>query len=325
MATKSYGFAIGNLRARENTLLKSSDMSQLAGCKNVDDLTAALLDKGYGDRLRDHDVAHILESSRLNLWDYLEQTAPDFEVFTPFIIEYDFHNLKAVLKALIKNIDPAEYLLEPSVCPTNTIVEAIKDKKFEILPNYMQSAAERAYGILTSSGDAQLCDAVIDSACMKTQLELAEQKDYKCDLAADMIKQMVFYRNIKAALRCAKAQKDAAFLDETLIHTPFLGKTSLKNAVLGGVDKVLELLRSIGKSAAADAFESSATDFERFCDNAVTEVAKKARYVTLGSEPIIGYYWAREIEEKNIRIIYSAVKVGQAEEKTIGRLREAYV
>ena len=33
MPEKSVGFAIGNLRARENKLLRKNDMSQLVACK----------------------------------------------------------------------------------------------------------------------------------------------------------------------------------------------------------------------------------------------------------------------------------------------------
>ena len=48
MPVKSVGFAIGNLRARENRLLKQSDMSQLLSAKNTDELANMLRDKGIG-------------------------------------------------------------------------------------------------------------------------------------------------------------------------------------------------------------------------------------------------------------------------------------
>ena len=38
MAVKSVGFAIGNLRARENRLLKIGDLNQLAAAKSTDEL-----------------------------------------------------------------------------------------------------------------------------------------------------------------------------------------------------------------------------------------------------------------------------------------------
>ena len=53
-------------------------------------------------------------------------------------------------------------------------------------------------------------------------------------------------------------------------------------------------------------------------------VAKKARFITMGVEPVVGYMMARLYEVKNLRIVYSGIKTGQPQEKTLGRLRELY-
>ena len=48
MPEKSVGFAIGNLRARENRLLKKNDLSGFAAANNVTELARMLHDKGIG-------------------------------------------------------------------------------------------------------------------------------------------------------------------------------------------------------------------------------------------------------------------------------------
>ena len=48
MPEKSVGFAIGNLRARENRLLKKNDLSGFAAANNVTELARMLRDKGIG-------------------------------------------------------------------------------------------------------------------------------------------------------------------------------------------------------------------------------------------------------------------------------------
>ena len=50
MPEKSVGFAIGNLRARENRLLKKNDLSGFAAANNVTELARMLRDKGIGSR-----------------------------------------------------------------------------------------------------------------------------------------------------------------------------------------------------------------------------------------------------------------------------------
>ena len=127
-------------------------------------------------------------------------------------------------------------------------------------------------------------------------------------------------------MRSARAGKDAAFLQEILVDTPYLSAERLKNAALGGVDKILELLEKTGgvTMEAAAAFRQSPSEFERFCENRVMMTARRAKRITLGVEPLIGYYMARMAEIRNLRIIYSGIKTGQPQEVITERLRELY-
>lgn len=326
MPVKSYGFAIGNLRAKENRLLKNSDLIQLAGASSVEQLSSMLRDKGYTTDSLTADVPELLRVSASKLWEYLNEISPDDEIFRPFLLENDFHNLKAALKALVRNQKPDNYFLLPATVDTTVIKNAVLERKFEILPEFMQAAAEHACEILLSSGDSQLCDALLDKACMDTQLCLVNQKDYSCKLCREIINKTITFKNIKAALRCAKTKKSGAFIDQTLADTAFPSKSALKTAALNGEDEVLELLQSCGSElySAAQSYKKSPSCFERFCEDAVMEIAKKAKRVTFGFEPIIGYYMARTAEIKNIRIIYSGIKTGQQEEKITERLRALY-
>lgn len=326
MPVKSYGFAVGNLRARENTLLRQNDFAQLAALKSTDALAASLRDKGFGDRAANEDVPQLLKHSAEQLWNYLNEISPDEGIFLPFLLENDFHNLKAVLKALVRDTDADEYLLTPAPCDPAALENAVREKQFDLLPDYMCKAAPRAYDVLLAGGDPQLCDAVLDCACMNAQLALVTAKGFRCSLAREIIETSVLMNNIKVALRCARAQMSGAFLDEALADTSYPNKAALKAAALGGTEHLLELLEGCGgdRAAAAEAFKRSPADFERFADDAVMAKARKARLCTLGAEPVIGYYMARSAELKNLRIVYSGIKTGQPEEKIMGRLRALY-
>lgn len=326
MAEKSYGFAIGNLRARENTLLKASDMAQLAAVKTVDALTVALADKGIGERSGTGDVSQALAKSHEQLWCYLNEIAPDAAIFAPFIADNDFHNLKVVLKGIIKAVDYSRILLHPDNIPVESLQNAVREKRFDLLPDYMGDAALRAYEILTSTGDSQLSDGVLDAACMRAKLSFVNAKEFKSEFTAELIRKMVFFDNIKSAIRAAKAGKNAAFLDETLVDTGYIPAARVRQAALGGVDELLDVLPLAGKigEGAAAAYRISPSEFERYCDNCVMAAARGAKRITMGVEPVVGYMMARLYEMKNIRIIYSGVKTGQPQEKTLGKLRELY-
>jgi len=228
MPVKSYGFAIGNLAARENLLLKKSDLAQLCVAKDTDILADMLRDKGFGSRTAREDVPNLLKYENERLWQFLIEISPDDSLFAPFTIENDFHNLKTVLKGIIRNVSYKENLILPAGISAETLEIAVSEKRFDLLPDGMKTTAERAYEIFTTSGDVQLSDAVLDSACMQMQLNIVSQKSYKSSVARDIIEYTVFFNNIKTALRAAKAQKSGAFLDEALTDSKYISKKELK-------------------------------------------------------------------------------------------------
>ena len=325
MAEKSYGFAIGTLRARENYLLKKSDLSQLLSAENPEAFARLLKDKGVGDASSSGDALQLIKDHNKQLWQYLKDIAPDMTVFDPFIFENDFHNLKAVLKAVLKEKNFENLLIVPAGVDISKIEKAIKEKSFDILPKFMSGAAKKAYAALTQTGDAQFSDAIIDAACMTAQLE--KTKETKSDICFDIIKIIVFYGNIKVALRSARAGKNAEFLEKALTETDIIPKKELKNAALMGEDKVLELLSrlsSVSGDEAARQYEQAAWRLDKFADDLIMSKARRCRSITMGNEPLIAYMCARKAELQNLRIIYSAVKTGQSRSKTEERLRELY-
>lgn len=322
---KSVGFAVGNLRARENTLLKSSDMLLLAAAKNTDELAEMLRDKGIGDRGTHNDVPRLLREETEKLWKYLIETAPDISVFEPFIYENDFHNYKAVLKAFIRGVGYNELLILPALTDTKLLERSVKEKRFDILPYYMSKPAGDAYEALTAKADPQLADCIIDAGCMSAQLKKSDE--LKNSTVSEIVLNGVFYKNIKAALRAAKANKDAYFLEAALTETKVIPKKEMVAAALKGQEHLLKLLKSadlVGGADAAEHYRASAGSFEKYADDRIISIARKCKFKALGIEPLIGFMLARLAEIKDLRIIYSGVKTGIPREKTAERLRELY-
>ena len=321
---KSYGFAVGNLRARENTLLTKSDFATLMAAKDTEELSVLMGEKSGGsfDKMS---VPELLSKKQKALWEYITDIAPDMDIFAPFLYENDFHNLKAILKAVVANKDFDSLLATPSTVSPELIGTAVKEKKFEILPELLKETAIKAYDILTKSGDTQACDCVIDAACITARVKLANKTGNKTII--ELICIDAFYKNIKVALRSARAGKSPAFLDEVLSETGIVSVADLKAAAISGEEKVLELLsskREVGGNEAAECFKASPSSFEKFADDRVMLAAKKCKSVTIGVEPLIGYTVAYLTEIKNLRIIYSGIKTGQSSEQIEERLREVY-
>ncbi len=324
MAVKSVGFAIGNLRARENRLLKSGDLNQLSAAKSTDELAKMLTDRGIG-ATDTSDIPVLLSEETEKLWEYVTENAPDMSAFEPFLYENDFHNYKAVLKGVVRGREYESLLILPATVEISSLSRAVKEKRFDLLPEFMRSVAEEAYSVFTKTGDSQLADCIIDAGLMTAQIDKAKKIGNRVILK--LITVTVFYNNMKAALRAAKANKSAAFLNTVLTETGVVSKKAMVSAALSGEEKLLELLTGASElcgGEAAEAYRRSPAEFEKFADDRVINTAKQCKYITVGIEPIVGYMLARKAEITDLRIIYSGIKTGQPTEKTRERLRELY-
>ncbi len=323
MSLKSYGFAVGSLRARENLILKRNDFKSLLSSDNTEQLCQKLYDKGIGLGAESSEIPDMLKFETKKLWEYIGEIAPDMSYFLPFFYENDFHNLKATLKAVITGNSTDRLLITPASVDTKLIERAVKETVFDILPDFMADTAREAYEILSRSGDAQLCDGIIDARCMSCQLKTAEET--KNETIREIIRNTVFFNQIKIALRSAKANKTSEFLDLTLIESGVIPKKELKSASLIGEDKVLELLSGIDSvqgEKAAELYLKAPWMLEKFADELNLKKANECMRFTMGIEPIVGYMLIKLNEIKNLRIIWSGVKTGQDISYTEERLRD---
>ncbi len=323
MSLKSYGFAVGSLRARENLILKHNDFLSLLSTVSTEQLRQKLYDKGIGVAADTDEIPDMLRYETKKLWEYIEDIAPDMSYFLPFFYENDFHNLKAILKAVITGNSFEQLLITPSTVDIKLIVRAIKDTRFDILPEFLADTAKEAYELLNRTGDAQLSDGVIDARCMSCQLKTAVETQNEA--IREIIRNNVFFNQIKIALRSAKANKTSEFLDLTLIESGVIPKKELKSASLIGEDKVLELLSGIDSvqgEKAAELYLKAPWMLEKFADELNLKKANECMRFTMGIEPIVGYMLIKLNEIKNIRIIWSGVKTEQKPSYTEERLRE---
>ena len=261
----------------------------------------------------------MLRTETRALWQYLLGMAPDDACFAPFFYENDYHNLKTTLKGVVRGRNYRHLLIEPALVDPALLERAVKEGRFDLLPPYLRGG-EAARTALVENGDPQLADGILDAACLDAQREAAAAtKNAVIQRIADT---KVFFNTIKAAIRAAKAQKSAAFLDAILVDTDRLSKHDLIAAARAGEDAVLELLEKKGFAQAAERYRESPAAFEKYADDQVTAAARDCRFANSGIEPLLGYLMARLAELKTVRILYSGVKTGQPEQTVRERLRD---
>ncbi len=87
---------------------------------------------------------------------------------------------------------------------------------------------------------------------------------------------------------------------------------------------VLSLILSMS-AVAQQALKTSASAFERWCDNRLIETIRPQKMNSVSMGPIIAYYLARQNEIRTVRIILTAKANDFPEEAIRERVREMYV
>ena len=321
----SYAFAVGNVRAKEGNLLRKQDIEQLLAMKTVSDALSYVRDKGFADTDTPLSATDILKAEEQKLWEYVASISPDYSVFRPFIINNDCQNMKAVLKAAAAGRDFENLIVSPVTIPVSDIEKAVQTKEFGILPEFLRDAAKEAFDALIGIADPQLCDALLDAAFMKERLALADK--VRIPMLAELVKTSVFYANMKAAIRSARARKSAAFMEKCLIDTEEVSAKRLVSAASKDTDEVLTVLEGVSRyngKAAVEAFRQAPCEFEKFVDNLLMKTVMKAKYVAVGAEPLIAYLQAKLAEIQAVRIVVNGIQVGETSENTREMLRELY-
>ena len=319
----SYEYSIGSVRAREKHLLTRTDIEQLLACKSERELCDMLNDKGYGEG---GTVEAQLASHFETLWKYLRGTAPDFEIFAPFLIQNDAHNYKVILKGTLADRDYDAMLVQPSTVEVAVMRTAVEKRLPHLLPEWLSKFSDRAYEALAHTGDARLADAYIDRAVMLEMLRLGESSGSA--FLSEYCRNVVFYADIKTALRSARTGANREYLKRALIRVEGFRKEEVIAAAMKGFDALLDTLSKYSEydcRRAIEAFRESPSAFERWVDDRLTALCReRCKRVSEGAEPLLGYYLGNEIEKKVIHIITSGVRTKSDADTVRERLREIY-
>ena len=322
MSKTQYTYAVARIRALEVSLFSASVIDQLLACRDYDSCLRFLQEKGWGgDAAPDAD--RILAREEQKIWETVREMHVDLSVFNVLYYPNWFHNLKAAVKAVCTGRENGNIFYKETPVSGDEMMRIIKERDYRALPVNMQKAAEEAVETLLHSGDGQLCDIIIDRACMEAIREaghLAEDSVIK-----DYAEETVAITNIKIGIRAARTAKSLEFMKRAMTPCERINVDRLAQAALSGEDTFIEYLSGNGYSEAAEALKASLSAFERWCDNRIIEIIKPQKMNPFSVGPLVAYVIARENEIKTVRIILTCRQNGLSTEAIRERIREMYV
>lgn len=358
MDNSNYAYAVGRIRALENQLLKMADFERLLEVESAEAVLGELSDTDYGDhisRIKNiGDFEFILNEELKRVYRLTKEFSLDPEITDLFFLKNDLHNLKVLLKnKYFPTSGIEEYLIDLglfSLSDLKNMVEKNDYSKFGDLT--IQEAIEQAVKQFELTHEVELIDFVLDAAVY--ELSLRTVGKYKNAFLKKLFQLEIDAINLKTLVRFVITRKDKRYLKDVLIHGgdlpyEFFLKAIIENEKnvlqkmhqeryrniivyeenLGAKERRLPFLEKYEKILAegVNSWEENRNFFrlEKLIDDLLTTHLKKAKYISLGIEPIITYLLAKEMEVKNIHIIIVSKINNLPEEKIRQRLRETYV
>ncbi|MBR6940780.1 MAG: V-type ATPase subunit [Clostridia bacterium] len=321
MLQTDYTYAVARIRANETSLLTKSDIEQLVAADGYPAAVRLLTDRGWKEP-DENSVYDICETELAGAWNLITESIPDRNILDALVIGNDFANLKAAIKAGFYKAQAENYMTSPCLCDPETIIQAVREADFSLLPDYLAECADKAYHAYTEKQSGQLTEMIIDKACLSARQEYAAKSE--SPLLGKITDIICAVSDIKTARRCVTTGKTKEFALEALSGCGKIDGVRLADAAYAN-EKLAPVIAEAGLDEIAEYADSDFTALEMKCDNFITDMIKSSKYEVFGPDPVIAYYYAKIAEVKNVRIILSAKASGVPVDIISQRVREIYV
>jgi len=318
------------IKAMETGLLTRERMEQVLEARTNEEAVKLLQECGYPelDASSPEAMDAALSAAREATLSDLLDGAPDPRYIDIFKLKYDYHNIKAVLKAQAMNVSPDSMLMDMGRVRAAVLKEAVLTGRLDELPEGLAAAAEEAREVLDSTRDPQLSDIALDRRCYREMAAVAEETGSA--FLAGYVKIQIDAANLRALVRTLRMGKGGDFLRTALLEGGDISVDAVAAAGNAGASGLTELYGPTVLHAAAEAGAEALrggplTAFEKLCDDAVGDYLAGAQFVPFGEAPLLGYLAARETEYTNIRILLMGRGAGLSADVIRSRLRKSYV
>lgn len=315
------------VRALESRLLTQSDLARMIDAGTTEECLRILSDHGYPDLRPDMAaVERSLRESREELLEELSTILPDKAILDLFRIRYDYHNVKAALKALWTGVDGTRLLMGGGRLEPLSLYHTLQTGEDNDLPDLLLAAVREARETVGATGDPQKGDLILDRACFAEQQLLAEGTD--SPFLAGYVRLLTDTANLQSVVRVLRMGKADHLLRDALFPGGTVEPDALAESARTGdltapwVASPLEDAAVLGQEATVG---GSLTVFEKACDDALTRYLQNAVLIPFGLEPVLAFIAAREQEQRNIRIIVSGRLANLPAQTIRERMRESYV
>lgn len=329
---KDYVYASSRVRSVEKTLLNRDRTESLIECKFPADALKILYEAGYGEGtepLPSERFEELLAAETRKSCAFIRSIAPDHRDLYPMFYQYDYHNLRVLLKAEFLQTEADSFLIDNGTIPAAKLADMVMNRDFVGMTPIMKAAVLEVLDVFARTQDPQTIDFIMDRAFFQEIRESAAQAG--SEFLKGYVSLLIDITNLKTFVRLRQMKKSW----DAFTHVYIDGGRIQEKLFVASFDEPFEQftekmvpygLKEAMEAGGAMLRESGRfTALERACDDRIMAYAKEAKYISFGLEPLIAYLIAKESEIRNVRIALTGLIQGLSRDMMVERLRETYV
>ncbi|MDX9970629.1 MAG: V-type ATPase subunit [Candidatus Gracilibacteria bacterium] len=315
-----FAYAVGLVRALENNLLSENEMERMLLAKTPEEALRILNETDFGRNLdpstKPEDFQKVLDKNYLEFKEKMIACVPDKRILNILWMEYDFHNIKTMLKAKLmgKSFEDIEAILS-KLGKINIL--HLKDYIFDGVNNewgiypkteeYIKKRIISAKNLFLKIGNPQVIDLFLDQKLMKVIFGKAQ--DSKSEFLVTYIRKLIDLNNIRLFFRMQITGKDIQMFEYGFLWNGTIPWEKMRDSYSQGLSSFVENMKntSYGKivSEGMKKYEEENTliFLEKDIENHLIDYIKGASLITFGPEPIIAYLLAKKNNAFIVRMI----------------------
>ncbi len=324
-----YLFSTARIRTMEAKLLTQQRLSELTALDKPEDVTRKLEELGWqAPDFSSYDAMdRSLAAERHRCFSEIASFAPDKSMIRVFQLKYDYHNIKAILKARAQGKSYEGMLSASGSIDPQKMAAMLSEENFQAMSPAMRKATEEAEEVLARTQDPLYADMALDRACYAEMLQMA--KNSESEFLQTYIKMQIDAVNLCTAVRLKKRGLPYDWMRQAYIPGGTVEQSKLLTDITPDVVESAfaqtQLAEAAKQAGAVLRGEDTLSSLDLACDNALMAYLKTAKYIGLGEQPLVAFAAAKEAELVAIRIIFGGKLAGISDAEIKERLRESYV
>lgn len=306
-------YASARITARQNALLDEEQYMRLLSAPDDSSVMKMLTEWGYaskdGREVSIHEYESILGYSLQELFEFTKQTTPEPAAAEAFLMPFEYHNAKALVKAQLIGADPAGMVYGTVLTNIDTLENAVSTHDYSALRKHMREALIRIDGIFSAKADVQASDIILDKAMYDDIFDTLSAAALKP--LRDYYRVKADYANICLFVR-AHAMNDIEILKRCALPYGTISIKSFEDAFTQSIDEFM--LKFKGKRYEHVVTEGLCyysqrgitTVLESLAENDLSQYLRERKGDVFSIWPLLWYINAKLSEISTIRLIISA-------------------